>query len=151
MTKKCNCFLTAWKSLLDHWSEFGGWIVKWEEEVRHGLNVWKCLGWKKWSIFHAEMEKLCSGKSLLMPCSLLHHIDGVKLKTGKRPWQSWLMRPSFNLQFGDQISDRKYFHILFVSHLNPNLLGVNSWALFVNLHVYWLILLDPTRHVAKNP
>jgi hypothetical protein len=35
-----------------------------------------------------------------------------------------------------------------VSQLNLNMLGVNSWALFVN--VYWLIMLDPTRHAAKN-
>jgi hypothetical protein len=39
-------------------------------------------------------------------------------------------------------TDRKYFHILFGSNLNPNLRDVNSQALF-KLYLY--------RHVAKNP
>jgi hypothetical protein len=32
--------------------------------------------------------------------------------------------------------DIKYFLILFVSHLNSNLYGVKSQALFANIHVY---------------
>jgi hypothetical protein len=47
--------------------------------------------------------------------------------------------------------DWKYFLILFVLHLNSNLKGVNSWALFVNKHVYCQIMLDPNRHVVKHP
>jgi hypothetical protein len=47
-------------------------------------------------------------------------------------------------------SDRKYFLILLVSHLNPNLLVVSSWTLFVNIHLLWPIMLDPFKHVAKK-
>jgi hypothetical protein len=45
--------------------------------------------------------------------------------------------------------DRKYYQILFVSHLNSNLKGVTSWAIFVNIHLYSTIMLDPIRHVTK--
>jgi hypothetical protein len=47
--------------------------------------------------------------------------------------------------------DKKYFLGSFVSHLNSNLLGVNSWTLAVNMHVYWTLILNPTMHIAKNP
>jgi hypothetical protein len=49
-------------------------------------------------------------------------------------------------------TDRKYFLILFVSNLNLiyRVLTLEHYKL-IYIYLYWPIMLDPTRHVAKNP
>jgi hypothetical protein len=57
-----------------------------------------------------------------------------------------------NLDLGSNLGiDGEYFLILFVSNLNSNIQGVNSFKFYVNIKVKQPIMLDPSRHVDKNP
>jgi hypothetical protein len=117
-----------------HWCSFsscswvGGWVDGWVE-VKAVLRI----------AYSNQKKFLWNGKT---PCKLEGNNAGLA--------KAFVIHPRDSIS--NLSSDRKYFLILFVSHLNPNLLGVDSWALFVNILVHHRpIKLDPIKACCQKP